>query len=120
MGFMITTAWRLPGREQIGADQLSAVVRATPAAMLSVLVNAVILAVSLSSAVPYYEILAWLLLVALIVGSYLRPARKRTSTAISISRRAMRKSVIAASLAALPWALLSVRYLGTLPHTSEL
>jgi diguanylate cyclase (GGDEF)-like protein len=120
MRFMITKAWRVPGRDQIGADQLSAVVRATPAAMLSVLVNAVIVAVSLWPAAPYHEVLAWLVLAALIVGFYLRPATQRTGTATSLSRRAMRKALTAASLSALPWALLSVRYLGALPHTSEM
>jgi hypothetical protein len=43
----VASAWRLPATRQIGADQLSSVIRAMPAALVCGLVNAAIVAVGL-------------------------------------------------------------------------
>jgi hypothetical protein len=43
---ILTIAWRLPRAEEIGVDQVSAISRATPAALLGVAINATIVALS--------------------------------------------------------------------------
>ena len=104
----IATAWRLPDRTLLGADQLSAVVRATPAALLCGVVNAAI--ITLSCWHPYPES-RWSL------GFSLRPQSRSSSTvdpahallrkSTSLSPRAMRRAVIAALIMALPWSVVS-------------
>jgi diguanylate cyclase (GGDEF)-like protein len=116
-----TAAWKLPGVAQIGADQLSAVVRATTAALISGLVNAALVTVSFWSAVPPYALLAWFAFTASVsISFWLRRRVQRTYTAATLSRRAMARAVFSASLLALPWAILPSLYLGHLPHTTEL
>ena len=107
--------------EQIGHDQLSAVVRAMPAALLCGLANAAIVIASLWTVVPPAPLLAWsAYTVGISLWFCLRRRQHRTREVASLSRRALRKSVLAATLLALPWAMLSTLYLGTLPHTNEL
>ena len=114
------SAWQLPATEKIGADQLSAVMRAAPAAAGCGLVNSAIVALSFWSAVPPAILLAWLALsISMTVGIYLRPRQERPGV-VTISRRALRRATLIAALSASPWAVLPALYLGTLPHTSEL
>jgi diguanylate cyclase (GGDEF)-like protein len=116
----VATAWQLPATDQIGADQLSAVVRATPAALICGLANAAIVTVSFWAVVPRAPLLAWLLLVvSTTAGIYLR-RRGRLRETPSLSPRARRRAVLAAVLLALPWAALSIGYLGRVPHDAEL
>jgi len=116
----VAAAWQLPATEQIGADQLSAVIRATPAAVGCGLVNAGIVGLSLWSAIAPAVLVAWLgLTVCVTVGIYLRPSQARTG-ATSLSRRALRRATLWAAVAASPWAILPALYLAALPHTSEL
>ena len=117
----IPAAWRLPAAGQIGDDQLSAVVRAMPAALLCGLANAAIVISSLWSVVTPAPLLAWsACMVAISLWFYLRRREHKIREAASLSRRALRKAVLAAILLALPWAVLSTLYLGNLPHTKEL
>ena len=117
----IATAWRLPDRAQVGSDQLSAVVRATPAALLCGVFNAAIITVSCWPSVSRMPLVIWFLATSAITLFFYRrshagPARE----AASLSPRAMRRAVIAALIMALPWAVVSPMYLGRLPHVSEL
>jgi diguanylate cyclase (GGDEF)-like protein len=117
----IKTAWRLPGPRQIGADQLSAVVSATPAALLCGLVNTGIVAFDLWNVVSRVQLLAWLLCSLVVAaGLSLRRGEPRGREATSLSPRALRRTVLLAAVSACPWASLGVLYLGGLPHTNEL
>lgn len=117
----VATAWQLPASEQIGADQLSAVVRATPAALVCGLANASIVGISFWPVVERATLLVWLILVVSTTGGiYLRRRRHRPRETATLSRRAMRRASLAAVVLALPWAALSVIYLGRLPHNAEL
>ena len=116
----VASAWQLPATEQVGADQLSAVIRAGPAAAGCGFVNAGIVALSLWSAVPPAVLLAWLALTIFVtVGIYFRRGKPRPGLA-TLSRRALRRATLLAVVSALPWAVLPALYLGTLPHTVEL
>ena len=116
----VASHWRLPATEQIGADQLSAVIRAGPAAAGCGFLNAGIVALSLWSAVPLAVLLAWLALTALVtLGIYFRRGKPRPGVT-TLSRRALRRATLLAVVAALPWAVLPALYLGALPHTAEL
>jgi diguanylate cyclase (GGDEF)-like protein len=117
----LTSAWRLPHPHTIGRDQLAAVVRATPAAALGALVNAAIVAVSMWNVVPHVELLAWLACTACIAGRQLfrRPGNRRSSNS-PLSARTLRRSIIRSAIAALPWSILMLLFLGNLPHASEL
>ena len=117
----IKAAWYLPGTEQIGADQLSAVVSATPAALLCGLVNTGIVALGFWEAVPRIELLAWLFCSLAITWCLsVLPAQGRIRQAAPVSPRGLRRTVLAAALSACPWTLLGVLYLGAIPHTTEL
>jgi diguanylate cyclase (GGDEF)-like protein len=121
MARRINAAWALPGAGQIGADQLSAVVRATPAALLCGLVNVGIVGFDLWSVAPRLELLAWLFAsLAITWRLSAQPAKRRSCETGQLSRRALRRTIVLAALSALPWSLLSTRYLGVVPHTNEL
>ena len=116
----VASHWQLPATEQIGADQLSAVIRAGPAAAGCGFLNAGIVALSLWSAVPPTVLLAWLALTAFVtLGIYFRRGKPRPGVT-TLSRRALRRATLLAVVAALPWAVLPALYLGALPHTAEL
>jgi diguanylate cyclase (GGDEF)-like protein len=120
MGAIVASAWHLPAIQKIGTDQLSAVIRAAPAAAGCGLVNAGIVVFSFWSAVPQSILLAWLALTtSLTVGIYLRRSQPRPGM-ITLSARALRRATIMAVLSASPWAILPAVYLGALPHTAEL
>src|SRR5262245_46786441 len=111
MGSNATSAWQLPAAEKIGADQLSTVIRATPAATICGLVNASIVTASFWSAVPHAVLFGWLALTATItLGIYLRRSQPRWGLA-GLSRRALRRATLMAVLSALPWAVLPALYL---------
>jgi len=117
----VASAWRLPATRQIGADQLSSVIRAMPAALVCGLVNAAIVAVGLWNDVSREALLAWLLLtLAITVGIYLRPRKRLLPEATALSPRALRRATLFAVIAALPWSILPIVYLGHVPHTDEL
>ena len=117
----LAAAWKLPGTRQIGADQLSAVLTATPAALLCGLVNTGIVVLDLWSVAPRIELLAWLLCSLVVTGGlYTRRGQARAPETTLLSPRAMRRAVLMAVVSALPWALLGTFYLGSLPHTNEL
>jgi diguanylate cyclase (GGDEF)-like protein len=116
----VASSWQLPATEQIGADQLSAVIRAGPAAAGCGFVNAGIVALSLWSAVPPAVLLGWFALTVLVtVGIYFRRGKQRPGVT-TLSRRALRRATVLAVVSALPWAVLPALYLGSLPHTAEL
>lgn len=117
----LSSAWRLPPPRTIGRDQVTAAVRALPAAALGALVNAVIVAVTLWNVVPHLELVGWFTCTAGISGSQLfhRPAG-RPATNAPLSPRTIRRSMMKSAAAALPWSLLVVLFLGRLPHSSEL
>lgn len=117
----LPAVWKLPGTRQIGTDQLSAVLTATPAALLCGLVNTGIVVLDLWSVAPRIELLAWLLCSLVVTGGlYSRRGQARTREATSLSPRALRRAVLMAIVSALPWTLLGTLYLGSLPHTNEL
>jgi len=117
----VATAWQLPASTQIGSDQLSALIRASPAALACGLLNATIVTVSFWSAVPHAALLSWLgLTVLTTVGICFRRGQRRPRETGTLSRRAMRRATLAAAASALPWAILSAIYLGRLPHAAEL
>jgi PAS domain-containing protein len=117
----LTSAWRLPHPQSIGRDQLAAVVRAMPAAALGSLVNAGVVAISLWNVVPHFELLAWFACTAGIAGCQLfqRPGN-HPNTHAPLSARTLQRSVIRSAIAALPWSILVMLFLGKLPHSSEL
>jgi hypothetical protein len=96
-------AWRLPRPGQIGSDQLAAVVRATSAAMLCGFANTAIVGVSLWSVVPHGALSAWLLFSLLMTGGlFLRRGTRSIRETPSLSRRALRRSVVGAGPAPTP------------------
>jgi diguanylate cyclase (GGDEF)-like protein len=117
----IRSVWHLPGIGQIGADQLSAVLSAAPAAILCGLLNTAILAFDLWPVVPRIELVAWLMcaLCASIALS-LRGGRRQPRDPTALSKRTLRRVVLGAVLSACPWGLLGALNLGALPHTKEL
>ena len=115
------TAWRLPAVGQIGSDQLSALLRATPAALACGLVNAAILSASLWHAASHAALFTWLTFLLLVTGGmYFRQREGRAREVAALSRRALRRTVLGAIVSALPWAMLPILYLGHLPHNAEL
>lgn len=117
----VATAWQLPASTKIGSDQLSALIRASPAALACGLLNASIVTVSFWSAVPHAVLIAWLgLTILTIVGVWFRRGQSRPRETPTLSQRAMRRATLAAVASALPWAILSAIYLGRLPHAAEL
>jgi diguanylate cyclase (GGDEF)-like protein len=117
----ILSPWRLPPVSQIGADQLLAIVRATPAAVLGSLVNATIVAAALWGSVPSTPLLLWYFCcVALMTRAGLRWIKNRERRPRSLSRRVLVRAVVFAALFALPWAVLVTSYLGAVPHIEEL
>ena len=118
---LLGTAWRLPSAEEIGVDQVSAINRATPVALLGAVINSIIFALSLWGSVPTHELLSWFFascLVAAYVGY--RCQKKRARERTRVSQRFLKRATLAAIMLALPWALAVVLYLGALPHSSEL
>jgi diguanylate cyclase (GGDEF)-like protein len=114
-------SWRLPRVEQIGADQIVAIVRATPAALLGSVVNATIVAISFCGSVAPAPLLFWYvasLFVAAQVGY--RWTKNRGREVKAVSPKLIRRSTFVAILLALPWAVLVTSYLGKLQHTDEL
>ena len=118
----LTIAWRLPRAEEIGVDQVSAISRATPAALLGVAMNATIVALSFWGSVPTLELLSWYLLTC-IIGAYVgwrRWRRSRSREHKRVSPRLLKRATLLAILLALPWSVLVAFYLGALPHSNEL
>ena len=117
----LTTTWRLPRADEIGVDQVSAISRATPAALLGGVVNATIVALSFWGSVPPLELLSWYLVTCLI-GAYAgcRWSRNRSREVKRVSPRLLKRATLLAILLALPWSALVALYLGALPHSNEL
>src|SRR5262249_20330380 len=66
-------------------------------------------------------LLAWLLLTVIVtVGIYLRPRKRLQPEAKALSPRALRRATLFAVIAALPWAILPIVYLGHVPHADDL
>ena len=117
----IATAWRLPATKQIGSDQLSALVRAAPAGLVSSLLNAAIVTISFWPGVSHAGLLAWLIPTLIVTGAIsLRPPKGPIRETATLSRRAMRKALLGAFLSALPWGVLPIVYLSALQHSAEL
>ena len=117
----LTMAWRLPRAEEISVDQVSAISRATPAALLGVAINATIVALSFWGSVPTLELLSWYF-VTCIIGAYAgcRWRRNRSRELKRVSPRLLERATLLAILLALPWSVLVAFYLGALPHSNEL
>jgi diguanylate cyclase (GGDEF)-like protein len=118
----MAAAWRLPGAEQIGGDQLAALVRARPAARACGLVNAAIVTIGLWSTAAQTSVLYWLAGTLLITSGIMLHGRSWRPRGDSrpLSRRTINRATFAAALSALPWAWLPWLYLGDVPHTAEL
>ena len=118
---VIPTTWRLPRAAEIGVDQVSAINRATPAALLAAAINATIAALTLLGSVPLHELLSWFAATCLI-GAYVgcRWLRGRSRSLKRVSRRLLKRATLAAITLALPWALVVTLYLGAVPHSAEL
>lgn len=117
----IKSAWRLPARERIGADQLSAVVRATPAALACGVVNASLICASFLIAAPSLTVLLWFGSIVGISICFVRKTRaSATREATSLSSRAMKRALVASSLLALPWGVASPLFIGHVSHANEL
>ena len=118
---VMAAAWRLPGAEKIGGDQLAAVMRASPVAHACGLINAAIVTIGLWPTTSQTSVLWWLAATVIITSGILfrsRSGRPR-GDAQPLARRTMHRAVLAAVLSALPWAALPWMYLGAVPHTAE-
>src|SRR5262245_57355199 len=103
----LTLSWRLPRAEDITADQVRAINRATPAALLGAIINATIVAVSLSGSVPGPELIFWYVATCLIASYGGCRWRKTRSREINrVSGRLLKKVTLLAILLALPWTVL--------------
>lgn len=121
MHWSLTSGWRLPRPRSIGRDQLTAVVRAVPAAALGALINASIVIVSLWNDVSHVQILAWFAVTAGIAScQFAQRPPKTGSSGRPLSLRTLRRAIAKSAIAALPWSVLVTWYLGSLPHTAEL
>lgn len=118
----LAAAWRLPGAQQIGGDQLAALTKAAPAARVCGLINAGIVTFALLSTASQTSVLYWLAGTILIISGLLLPGRSGNprSDARALSPRTLKRATFAAALSALPWAWLSWLYLGDVPHSAEL
>jgi diguanylate cyclase (GGDEF)-like protein len=117
----VAATWQLPSTDQIGTDQLSAVLRATPAALLCGLANAALVTISFWGEVPTTALFTWLLVTVCISwGIYFRRGQHRPRQTSTLSQRALRRASLAAAASAFPWAALSIIYLGNVPHHEEL
>jgi diguanylate cyclase (GGDEF)-like protein/PAS domain S-box-containing protein len=116
----IGKVWRLPAVEQIGADQLSAILHAMPASLLGGLVNSVIVTAALWDAISAPLLLAWLGASVCLALILFPRSRSPVADRLTISRRALRKAVCGAFLSALPWTLIVSLCLGRVPHSVEL
>ena len=117
----LASAWRLPRAEQVGVDQVSAINRATPAAVLGVAINATIVALSFWGSVPPHELLSWYLVTCLIaVYAGCRCIRNNSREIKRVSPRLLKRAALLAVLSALPWSVLMAFHLGALPHINEL
>ena len=117
---VLTAAWQLPRAEMVGLDQVSAINRTTPAALLGALLNATIVVFSFWGSVPAHTLLAWYG-VSCLIGAHVgyRWSQSRARKLNVPSRRALQRATLGAMLLALPWALLTVFCLGDLPHNNE-
>jgi diguanylate cyclase (GGDEF)-like protein len=118
---ILTAAWQLPRAKLVGFDQVSAINRVTPAALLGAFINATIVVLSFWGSVPAQELVTWYAASCLIGGHIgYRWYKNRTRAPKVLSRRALGRATLAAMLLALPWAFLTALYLGELPHNNEL
>lgn len=112
--------WRLPGLDKIGSDQLNAVLRATTASILCALANAVLIIGGLWGAAPRGVLLPWLAYALAVTAAVsLRRGRSSKDDRETVSPHTVRRVVIATTLLASPWAVLSVVFLGNLPPGAE-
>ena len=117
----LTIAWRLPRAEEIGVDQVSAITRATPAALLGAAINATIVRLSFWGSVPTSELLSWYVVTCLI-GAYAgcRWRRNRSRELKRVSRACSRDQRFWRSTWLCRGASSVALYLGALPHSNEL
>jgi hypothetical protein len=105
---------------QFQSRQLEVIARATPYSMGGHILNTTVLAVAMTGSIPMAQLIIWCLYsyaVALVV--LYRHMRNRGRVPRNFSRAARRATVYAFFLA-LPWSVMFVLYLGSLPHDQEL
>jgi diguanylate cyclase (GGDEF)-like protein len=106
---------------RIGSDQLAAVVRAGTAVRVCTAINVTAVTASFWPSVSHPVLMGWLGC-TLIISTCLAYSERQLSqrNRATLSHHAIRRSVVAAILLALPWAALPMLYLGSLPPSSEL
>jgi len=106
---------------RIGSDQLAAVVRAGTAVQLCTAINIAVVTASFWPSVSHPVLMSWLGCTLLISTCFaLSECGLNRPNRSTLSHNALRRSVVAAFLLALPWAALPTLYLGSLPPSSEL
>lgn len=111
----------LPKLSQITSDQIESVVKAMGPAMAGHTFNTVLTTIALWGAISHYELIAWAVISCSIAAfTLLRRLRAKPSKRKAPSRKFFIRSVISATLLALPWAYLVVRFLGSLEQVNEL
>ncbi len=113
--------WQHPLIRDIGPEQFSNLFKTTPASSVGVVINASIMAVALLGNISWQEVAIWWCL-NLLCAAYamVRWSKNKHKKPTTISRRAIKKLTVTAFFFALPWAYLMAKYLGELPHGSEL
>src|SRR5499427_5722002 len=105
---------------QFQSRQLEVIARATPYSMVGHILNTTVLAVAMTGSIPTAQLIIWCIYsyaVALVV--LYRHMRNRGRVPRNFSRAARRATLYAFFLA-LPWSVMFVLHLGSLPHDQEL
>ena len=120
MSALAASAWTFPAG-RIGSDQLNAVVRAGTAVLLCTAVNATVVTASLWLSGPHLVLLTWFSCTIFIAACFAFSGKGLTGAdRPALSDNALRRATAAAMLLAAPWAAVSVLFLGSIPHSSEL
>lgn len=114
-------AWRLPRPDQIGSDQLYAVLRATTASVLCAVANIALIGTSLWDAAPRGILVPWIFFALAVTAALLfRRGRQSSGGCRTLSRQTLRNMMIATALFASPWGALGAIFLGHLPPGNEM
>lgn len=113
--------WEVPRVGRIGADQVNAVRKATPAVVIANFVNASIIVVGFWGWASWQPLVLWYVATCMLcVYSAYKWRNGRDYVAYVPTRRRLFKAALSSAMFGLPWGFLSVFYLGAMPSHCEL
>ena len=105
---------------QFQRHQLEVIARVTPHSMAAHLLNTTVMAIAVAGSVPVAQLICWCVysytIALLILYRHVRSGGRVPRN----FPRAARRATLYAILLSLPWSVMAVAYLGSLPHDKEL